>query len=404
MRPFSEYLDYIDSRRSIIRELLIAWANINSFSYNTTGLHEMLNVLENAFRPFDQKMEKIELGFHQPYESTENSEKLPLGRALRVRKRLTAKPHVFLCCHMDTVFPPDHLFQKCTHLGDNIIQGPGVTDAKGGLLVMLEALETFERSPWADELGWEVLINPDEEIGSPGSKPLLEEAARTNDIGLIFEPSLSDGNLVGPRKGSGNFMVTVKGRAAHAGREPGIGRNAINALADFVVQLNSLPPGAIGLTLNVGYIQGGGPVNVVPDMATCRFNVRVSNSEDQQLFEDHLESVKAKINKIDGISIESRGEFSRPPKPLDNRTRKLLSHFAAVGRELGLSLESRFSGGACDGNNLSAWGLPTVDSLGVTGNGIHSSKEHVLMHSIVERAKLTALFMMKLADGAIPLA
>src|SRR5208283_3646430 len=117
MRSFSEYLDYIDSRRSIIRELLIAWSNINSFSYNTIGLNEMINVLENAFRPFDQKMEKIELGFHQPYDSTENSEKLPLGRALRVRKRLTAKPHVLLCCHMDTVFPPDHLFQKCTHLG-----------------------------------------------------------------------------------------------------------------------------------------------------------------------------------------------------------------------------------------------------------------------------------------------
>ena len=187
---------------------------------------------------------------------------------------------------------------------------------------MLEALEAFERSPWADELGWEVLINPDEEIGSPGSKLLLEEAARTNDIGLIFEPSLSDGNLVGPRRGSGNFMITVKGRAAHAGREPDIGRNAINALADFIVQLNSLPPGAVGLTLNVGYIEGGGPVNVVPDTAICRFNVRVSNSEDQQLFEDHLELVKARINQIDGISIESRGEFSRPPKPLDNRNSK----------------------------------------------------------------------------------
>jgi glutamate carboxypeptidase len=404
MRHFSDYLDFIDSRRSIIPELLIAWANINSFSYNTPGLDKMLNVLESAFRPFNQKIEKIELGFHQPLHSAENAGKLFLGRALRIRKRLTARPQVFLCCHMDTVFPPDHPFQECSNLDDNRIQGPGVTDAKGGLLVMLEALEAFERSPWADELGWEVLINPDEEIGSPGSKVLLEEATATNDIGLIFEPSLSDGNLVGSRKGSGNFMITVKGRAAHAGREPDIGRNAINALADFIVQLNSLPPGATGLTLNVGYIEGGGPVNVVPDTAICRFNVRVSNSEDQQLFEDHLELVKARINQIDGISIESRGEFSRPPKPLDNRTEKLLGHFAAVGQELGLSLESRFSGGACDGNNLAAWGLPTIDSLGATGNGIHSSKEYVLIPSIVERAKLTALFMMKLADGAISLA
>ncbi len=404
MNHFSEYLNYIDTRRSAIRELLTGWADINSFSYNRPGLDKMVDVLEKAFLGFNQKVEKIELGFHQPFGSPENSEKLCLGRAVRIRKPLTAKPQVFLCCHMDTVFPPNHPFQICTYLDDDRIQGPGVTDAKGGLLVMLLALEAFERSPWADELGWEVLINPDEEIGSPGSRVLLEEAARINNVGLIFEPSLSDGNLVGPRKGSGNFMITVKGRAAHAGREPEFGRNAIHALADFIVQLNALPHRAVGLTLNIGYIEGGGPLNVVPDTAICKFNVRVSNSEDQQLFEEHLESTKARINRMDGISVESRGEFSRPPKPLDDRTRNLLVHFAAVGRELGLSLDSRLSGGTCDGNNLAAFGLPTVDSLGATGNGIHSSKEYVLIPSVVERAKLSALFMMKLADGAIPLA
>lgn len=384
-------------------ELLISWANINSFSYNTAGLSQMLSALEDAFSPFHREIEKIELGSYQPIDSPETSERIPLGRALRVRKNVAGKPQIFLCCHMDTVFPPNHHFQKCVRLNDNMIQGPGVTDAKGGLLVMLKALEAFERSPWADELGWEALINPDEEIGSPGSKLLLEQAARANDIGLVFEPSLSDGNLVGSRRGSGNFFVMVKGRAAHAGREPHVGRNAIDALAEFVVQLNSLPSGALGLTVNVGYIEGSGPVNVVPDKAICKFNVRVSNKEDQQLFENHLESVKEKISRREGISIESRGGFSRPPKPLDDKTRRLMDHFAAVGRELGLSLESRFSGGACDGNNLAAWGLPTLDSLGATGDGIHSSSEYVLVRSIEQRAKLTALFLMKLGAGAISL-
>ena len=401
MSLFSPYLNYIDDQASQMDELLITWANINSFSYNTAGLDQMLSALEDAFSPFNREIEKIELGSYQPIDSPETAEKIPLGRALRVRKNVAGKPQIFLCCHMDTVFPPNHHFQKCVRLNDNMIQGPGVTDAKGGLLVMLKALEAFERSPWADELGWEALINPDEEIGSPGSKILLEKAARANDIGLVFEPSLSDGNLVGSRRGSGNFVVMVKGRAAHAGREPHVGRNAINALAEFVVQLNSLPSGALGLTVNVGYIEGGGPVNVVPDKAICKFNVRVSNKEDQQLFEHHLESVKEKIGRREGISIESRGGFSRPPKPLDDKTRRLMDHFAAVGRELGLSLESRFSGGACDGNNLAAWGLPTLDSLGATGDGIHSSNEYVLMRSITQRAKLTALFLMKLGAGAI---
>lgn len=401
MSHFSPYLNHIDDQASIMDELLITWANINSFSYNTAGLDQMLSALENAFRPFNRDIQKIELECYQPVDSPEISEKIPLGRALRLRKNIAAKPQIFLGCHMDTVFPQNHPFQKCTRLDDNRVQGPGVTDAKGGLLVMLKALEAFERSPWADELGWEVLINPDEEIGSPGSKLLLEQAASANDIGLIFEPSLSDGNLVEFRRGSGNFVVMVKGRAAHAGREPHIGRNAINALAEFIVELNVLPPGALGLTLNIGYIEGGGPVNVVPDRAVCKFNVRVSNNEDQKLFEDHLESVKEKISRTEGISIESRGGFSRPPKPLDDKTRRLLDHLAAVGRELGLSLESRFSGGACDGNNLASWGLPTLDSLGATGDGIHSSNEYVLMHSIVQRAKLTALFLMKLGAGAI---
>jgi len=401
MSIFSPYLNYIDDQASIMEELLITWANINSFSYNAAGLDRMLSALEDAFRPFNRDMQKIELGSYQPIDSPEKGEEITLGRALSLRKNIAGKPQIFLCCHMDTVFPPNHQFQKCVRLDDDRLQGPGVADAKGGLLVMLKALEAFERSPWANELGWEALINPDEEVGSPGSKLLLERAARANDIGLIFEPSLSDGNLVGARRGSGNFVVMVKGQAAHAGREPHIGRNAINALAEFIVQLNLLPPGALGLTLNVGYIEGGGPVNVVPDRAICKFNVRVSNKEDQQLFEHHLESIKEKISRREGISIESRGGFSRPPKPLDDKTRALLNHFAAVGRELGLSLESRFSGGACDGNNLAAWGLPTMDSLGVTGDGIHSSNEYVQMRSITQRAKLTALFLMKLGAGAI---
>ena len=116
-------------------------------------------------------------------------------------------------------------------------------------------------------MGWEVLINPDEEIGSPGSAPLLIQAAKRNHLGLVFEPSLPDGNLVGARKGSGNFTVIARGKAAHAGRNPQLGRNAIDALARFIVGLASLDDSGGAITTNVGYIQGGGPVNVVPDLA-----------------------------------------------------------------------------------------------------------------------------------------
>ena len=136
---------------------------------------------------------------HELEDSAGSAVREPLGKALLIRKRPEAPLRLLLCCHTDTVYPSDHPFQKSVRIADNILRGPGVTDAKGGLVVMLLALEAFERSPWSAKLGWEVLINPDEEIGSPGSAPLLIQAAKRNDLGLIFEPSFPDGNLAGAR-------------------------------------------------------------------------------------------------------------------------------------------------------------------------------------------------------------
>ena len=149
------------------------------------------------------------------------------------------------------------------------------------------------------------------------------------------------------------------------------------------------------------HIQGGGPVNVVPDLASCRFNVRVTTPDGQRAFEEGLKRLSEEINRIDGISLELHGRFTRPPKPLDAKTLKLLEQVAACGRDLGLSLQWRPTGGACDGNNLAAAGLTTIDSLGVTGGDIHSSDEYTLLDSLAERAKLTALLLMKLAAGEI---
>jgi len=376
-------------------DLVTRWADTNSESHNLSGLTKMLSMLEDAFSVLGAEKQRIDL-VAEPWGS---AEKQQLGQALFLRKRPTAPVRVFLECHMDTVYSTDHLFQKCQLIEGNILRGPGVADAKGGLMVMLKALEALEKSPWAENVGWEVLINPDEEIGSPGSTALIVEAARENHIGLIFEPSLPDGNLVGDRKGSGNYMVTARGRAAHAGREPHMGRNAISALARFIVELNRASEN--GVTINVGRIEGGGPVNVVPDLAVCRFNVRVMTLEDQVYFEEHVDGLVREFNRLDGISLELEGRFARPPKPLDGKTRRLLGHIARCGADLGLNIEWRTSGGSCDGNNLAAAGLPTVDSLGVTGGGIHSDDEYLLIDSLVERAQLSALLLMKLGAGEI---
>jgi glutamate carboxypeptidase len=401
MTDYLPHLQWIDGQESRMIDLLTRWVNVNSGTQNLPGLNEVLTLLEEEFSKLGGENERITLEPQQLEDSAGTAVQVPLGRALLIRKRPTAAFRVLLCCHMDTVYAADHPFQKAVRVADNILRGPGVTDAKGGLMVMLVALQAFERSPWAEKAGWEVLINPDEEIGSPGSAPLLIQAAKRNHLGLVFEPSFPDGNLVGARKGSGNFTVIARGKAAHAGRDPQLGRNAIDALARFIVGLASLNDAGGAITTNVGYIQGGGPVNVVPDLAECRFNVRVVAPDDQKSFEEGLKRLAEEINLIDGISLELHGRFTRPPKPLDAKALKLLEQVAACGRDLGLSLQWRPTGGACDGNNLAGAGLTTIDSLGVTGGDIHSSEEYILLDSLAERAKLTALLLMKLAAGEI---
>ena len=183
---------------------------------------------------------------------------------------------------MDTVFAADHAFQHYQYVDDNCVNGPGVADMKGGLLVMLTALQALELSPNATNLGWEVLINADEEIGSIGSAPLLHDSALRNHLGLIYEPSMPDGTLAGARKGSGNFSLLIRGKAAHAGREHHLGRNAIAALATAMTALDNLNQHSDNITVNLGRIVGGGAVNVVPDLAICHFNVRTVTHEDQQ--------------------------------------------------------------------------------------------------------------------------
>jgi len=323
----------------------------------------------------------------------------PLGRALRIRKREDAAHSVFLGIHMDTVVDPSHPFQQVTRADNDTLRGPGVADAKGGLVVMLFALLAFERAPFAEQLGWEVLINPDEEIGSPGSLPLLRDAAQRNDVGLVYEPALADGSLAAPRKGSGNFTLVVRGRAAHVGRHFDDGRNAIHMLADAIAQLSAINATIDGATLSIGKVEGGGPVNIVPDLAIARFNVRVVDAAGQRAAEEHIERVVAQVNEIDGYAAELHGLFYSPPKPIDAPMRTVMDEVEACAATLGIDVRWQATGGVCDGNKLAAAGLPNVDTLGPRGGGLHSDGEFVLVKSLPERAKLSTLMLMRYAAG-----
>ena len=266
-------------------------------------------------------------------------------------------------------------------------------------MVILKALEALERSQVAEKIGWTVLLNPDEEIGSPGSRPILEAEAKQHNVGFVFEPSVTDtGTLAGARKGSGNFSVVVSGKASHAGRDFAAGRNAICALSELIGHLSQLNGKRDGVTLNMGRIEGGGPLNMVPNLAIGHFNVRTKLLDDESWLKAEIGKALDLISQQDGISCNLHGSFTRPPRPLEGRVKKLFEFVKTVGDELGLGLHWQATGGVCDGNNLTAAGLPTVDTLGVRGGKIHSDQEYILLDSMVERAKLTALLLLKLTD------
>jgi glutamate carboxypeptidase len=401
MNLFSPMLDWIHSQQDVMLSVLKHWTEINSSSDNLPGLNTMIAALKKEFAPLQGEMEEIPIPSRQIIDSQGNKADIPHGHVLHIRKHSTASIKVFLGGHMDTVYPSTHPFQKTAKINNDILNGPGVADMKGGLMVMLKALEGLERSPLAGTIGWEIVINSDEEVGSVGSHALLIECAKRNHLGLIFEPAYSDGALVSSRKGSANFAVVARGRAAHAGRDFHLGRNAITALARFVLEAETLNNQEKGMSLNIGSITGGGPVNIVPDLATCHLNVRATNREDLEKISLDLQKIVAFINQSEGIVLSLHLDHIRFPKPFDEKNKWLFEQIQECAKEIGWELQCRPSGGVCDGNVLSAEGLPTIDTLGVIGGNLHTPEEYMIISSLVERTKLASLLLLKLASGDI---
>ncbi len=385
---------------------LIDWAAINSGSGHIAGLKRMAEAIRPMLADLGGVTRQLELPAGKSVDSRGQVQESPVGPALQAISTQPGEvPRIFLGIHFDTVYDADHPFQALKRIDDNTLNGPGVVDAKGGLIVLLTALRAFGRSPWMKSLSWEVLLNPDEEIGSPGSRKILEECARRNDLGLVFEPALPDGGLVSSRKGSVNLVVVVRGKSAHVGRDYAAGRNAIHALASFIVEAAAVPDALPGIILNVGKIEGGGPVNIVPDMAICRLNLRATTSEEMNEAQSRIELLIEKLGRRDGIHAELYRLSDAPPKPLDETTRAMLDAASGCAKELGMgALSLQSSGGVSDGNRLAAAGLPNLDTLGVRGGNMHRVDEFVHLDSLVERAKLAALLLMKIGSGELKFA
>lgn len=374
------------------------WAAINSGTGNLAGLAEVAARLADGFAALPGAITLVEPAPVTAIDAAGHEVERAHGRHLVLRVRPDAARRVLLTGHMDTVFPADHPFQAVTRVDADIVNGPGTADMKGGLCVILHALTAFEAMPGAERLGYDVMVNSDEETGSLASAALIAQLARGKHAALTYEPSaLPDGTLAHARGGTGNYSVTIRGRSAHAGRNPGDGRNAIVAASELVLRLTMLA--AEDITVNPAKIEGGSANNVVPDLAVVRFNIRPRTTAAMQRFDGQLADLCADIAEEREVTVHRHGGVTRPPKPVDARAQALFDLVRECGAALGQTIGWQPSGGVCDGNNIAACGVPVVDTMGVRGGAIHSSEEYMIVQSLSERAALSALVLDRLADG-----
>ncbi|HRK65869.1 MAG TPA: hydrolase, partial [Terricaulis sp.] len=299
-------LHLLDEAGAAIVARTEAWAAINSGSYEREGLAKMRALLADAFAALPGEVSIVPLAPSARVRADGETTAIEHGAAIRVRVRPEAEIQVALTGHYDTVFPAAHPFQSTRREGE-VLHGPGTADMKGGLSVMLAALQAFEAAPGAKRVGYEVLLSPDEEIGSPASAALLAELGARAHFGMTYEPALADGALVDARKGSGNYSLVYRGRAAHVGRAFQDGRSAVMAAAEAALALDALNGQREGVTFNIGAIDGGGPTNVVPDRAVLRFNARAPDDESAAWAESEIRRITAQPRA--GVEAQLHGSF-----------------------------------------------------------------------------------------------
>ncbi len=385
-------LAYLNESGQEMRAKVEHWCAQNSGSHNLEGLEKMRSILAEIFAPLGGEIEFLKSSIPPPHST---------GGSLRIQKHLTAPIQILLSGHMDTVYGPDSPFQRCMETRLGVLNGPGVADMKGGLVVMHKVLETLESSPWAGQLGWTVLITGDEETGSLGSEQILTETARGKDLALVFECAQPGGNLVGCRKGGGEFQIVVKGREAHTGRDFHAGRNAIVLLAECIQRVATLNEGYPGFCINVGVVSGGTATNIVPGQAECGINLRIPPRQHPDELLAAIQAICDELGSREGFELKLEGRIIRQAMELTSLRSYWIEAFQETARMEGLELGIKDTGGGSDGNVLHASGVPVLDGIALRGGKLHSPDEFLELDSLVERARLISRFLLRLAKGEI---
>jgi len=305
---------------------------------------------------------------------------------------------ILIAGHLDTVHDPASDFNALSiDAGAKTATGPGCVDMKGGLVIAVHALEALEEAGLP--VAWSFLLNSDEETGTFHSAHTIAEEAARHDVGLALEPALASGALAIERMGSGQFMVECRGRSAHVGREFEKGVSAVTALARCLVRIGEMADPERGIILNVGPIEGGVATNAVPNRARAWGNVRFPTPDIGATIEAMLDELATGPDAMPLVRVEH--VMNRPAKPLIDPTQALADLARDAAEDLGQRLPFEKTGGVCDGNIMQAAGLPTIDTVGVRGGGLHTPEEWIELPSLVERCQLLGVLMHRIATGRL---
>jgi glutamate carboxypeptidase len=312
---------------------------------------------------------------------------------------------VLLIGHMDTVFADGTVAERPYKVVDGRAYGPGVDDMKGGLLCGLYALDALRAlagaEAWLPFAELTFVANPDEEIGSVSSTPVIRKVAENADVAFILEAARANGNIVSARKGIADFVLEIAGRAAHAGVEPDKGRSAIVEAAHKTLALTALNGRWPGVTVNTGVINGGSRPNVVAERATMEIDLRGATRAEMEDSQAAIQEI-ADSSTVPDTTATLRRRNLWWPMEKTAPTAALAKRAIELGRRLGLEFADTSTGGASDANTTSGLGVATLDGLGPVGGHAHSPDEYLELDSIVPRTTLFAALLLEVAREGPP--
>jgi glutamate carboxypeptidase len=375
--------------------------NIDSGSYSAAGVNRVADLCQARFEGGGWTVERHR---HRPDADWVGP---PLGD-LVVGRRAGARPvadggrRLLLLAHLDTVFDEGAAAARPFRVREGRAYGPGVTDDKAGVVCGFEAVEVLcDEAGFDDYAAITLVCSPDEEIGSPFSRPLIEALAADHDVAVGLEAARTNGALVSARKGISAFTVEVAGKAVHAGVRPAEGVNAVLEAAHKTVALQALNGRWPGVTCNVGVLQGGSRTNVVADRAVMRVEVRAATVDafDRALAE--VERIVAAAT-VAGATARMAPAHRHPPMERTEAVAALVAQAQAVARDLGFEVGEAATGGAGDANTTAAAGLPTIDGLAPLGGEAHGPDEWLDLDSVVPRTALLAGLLARLGARNAP--